>query len=147
MEQEANPWKAALRRFQGNNYGRLFPDDEFGRVLDPVNASSVRGTRYVLETLWSAKAAVESTSDFAASCVRRAIALGHDTDTTPAVVARLQRERKRTTQTVLAEAHINGAFDPKPMSPDCPRTQHTTKEALWLSQSATTHHLSIALGG
>ena len=50
-------------------------------MLDQRNAASIRGTGYVLDTLWSAKTVVEGTSDFE-SCVRRAIALGHDTDTT-----------------------------------------------------------------
>ena len=84
LDQEANPWEAAVTRLHVNNHEELFPDDEVGVVLDPRNAASIRGTGYVLDTLWSAKAVVEGTSDFE-SCVRRAIALGHDTDTTAAV--------------------------------------------------------------
>ena len=84
LEEHPDPWSSGVSRFR--NYGGLdlFPDAEVQRVLDPSNAASVRGTGYVLDTLWSAKEAVEETSDFE-GCVRRAISLGNDTDTTAAV--------------------------------------------------------------
>lgn len=84
LEQEADPWSSAVSRFQNQGGLDLFPEAEVQRVLDPGNAASARGTGYVLDTLWSAKAAVECTIDFE-GCVRKAITLGHDTDTTSAV--------------------------------------------------------------
>ena len=60
------------------------PADQVDHVLDPVNANRARGSGYVVDTLWSSRHAVESTSDYEA-CVRRAIAFGHDTDTTATV--------------------------------------------------------------
>lgn len=61
-----------------------FPDEEVERVLDPVNASAVSGTGYVVDCLWSARQAMDRAVDFA-SAVRGAISLGNDTDTTAAV--------------------------------------------------------------
>ena len=57
---------------------------EMERVLDPANAERVQGSGYVVDSLWSARAAVLETSSFDA-CVRRAVALGNDTDTTAAI--------------------------------------------------------------
>jgi ADP-ribosyl-[dinitrogen reductase] hydrolase len=42
------------------------------------------GSGYVVDTIWSARAAVEGAGDYA-SAVRRAVAFGHDTDTTACV--------------------------------------------------------------
>lgn len=58
--------------------------DEVDTLFDPANAANTRGTGYVLDCLWSAKAAFEGSNDYE-SCVRAAIAFGHDTDTTAAV--------------------------------------------------------------
>lgn len=58
---------------------------ELELVLDPTHGRRPGGTGYVVDTLWSARQAFETTADYA-TCVRRAIAFGHDTDTT-AVVA------------------------------------------------------------
>lgn len=44
----------------------------------------VRGSGYVVDTLWSAKRCVEVSTTYE-DCVRHAIALGHDTDTTASV--------------------------------------------------------------
>jgi ADP-ribosylglycohydrolase len=60
------------------------PEDEIELVLNPDCRKNAGGTGYVVDTLWSARIAVEETSDYA-SCIRRAIAFGHDTDTTAAV--------------------------------------------------------------
>lgn len=84
LEEHPDPWSSAVSRFQNQGGLDLFPEAEVQRVLDPGNAASARGTGYVLDTLWSAKAAVECTIDFE-GCVRKAITLGHDTDTTSAV--------------------------------------------------------------
>lgn len=84
LEQAADPWSSAVSRFRDHGGLGLFPEAEVQRVLDPSNASSASGTGYVLDTLWSAKAAVEGTTSYEA-CVRHAITLGHDTDTTAAI--------------------------------------------------------------
>jgi len=59
-------------------------EEEIEFVFDPTWRKKARGTGYVVDTLWSARIAVEETGDYA-SCIRRAIAFGHDTDTTAAV--------------------------------------------------------------
>jgi hypothetical protein len=84
IEEEADPWASAIARFRASGSAALFPPDELSLVLDPRNATSARGTGYVVDTLWSAKAAVEDTASYEA-CVRHAITLGHDTDTSAAV--------------------------------------------------------------
>lgn len=84
LEEHADPWSSAVSRFQSQGGMELFPEAEVQLVLDPGNAASARGTGYVLDTLWSAKYAVEGTTSFE-GCVRRAIRLGQDTDTTAAV--------------------------------------------------------------
>ena len=53
-------------------------------VTAPENAATIHGSGYVLNTLWSARASVLVGTDYA-GCVRAAIALGHDTDTTACV--------------------------------------------------------------
>ncbi|KFN50782.1 ADP-ribosylglycohydrolase family protein [Arenimonas composti] len=53
-------------------------------ALHAGNADDARGTGFVIDTLWSAIHAVESTDGYEA-CVRRAIGFGHDTDTTACV--------------------------------------------------------------
>lgn len=78
------PWDSAEATIRSEASEGLFPLDEVDLVLDPSNANLARGTGYVVDTLWSAKAAVEETSSYEA-CVKRAIAYGHDTDTTAAV--------------------------------------------------------------
>ena len=60
------------------------PYEEIEFVLDPAWRAKAGGSGYVVDTLWSARIAVEETRDYA-SCIRRAIAFGHDTDTTAAV--------------------------------------------------------------
>jgi ADP-ribosylglycohydrolase len=59
-------------------------DEEIEFVLDSTWRSKATGSGYVVDTLWSARVALEESTDFA-TCVRRAIAFGHDTDTTAAV--------------------------------------------------------------
>lgn len=60
------------------------PYEEIEFVLDPAWRAKASGSGYVVDTLWSARIAIEETKDYA-SCIRRAIAFGHDTDTTAAV--------------------------------------------------------------
>ena len=79
-----NPWGVAegqLRQFAGP--GSVL-ETETETVLDSQNAMRVRGTGYVLDTLWSARIAVDEAESYE-QCVRRAIRFGHDTDTTAAV--------------------------------------------------------------
>ena len=83
LEGATSPWASAesgVREILGGDA----PADQLDHVLDPDNADRARGTGYVVDTLWSAKHAIESTCDYKA-CVRRAIAFGHDTDTTATV--------------------------------------------------------------
>ena len=84
LESAADPWDVAVARFLTNGGLDIFPSAEVALVLDPSNADVARGTGYVVDTLWSAKASVEATPDYE-SCLRHAIAFGHDTDTTAAV--------------------------------------------------------------
>lgn len=84
LAHEADPWSNAVSRFRSHGGLDLFPHSEVQLVLDPNNASSALGSGYVVDTLWSAKAAVEGTTSFEA-CVRHGVSLGHDTDTTAAV--------------------------------------------------------------
>ncbi len=83
LEGAADPWHEAVGRFAACG-ADLFPASQIALVLDPANAQQPLGTGYVVSTLWSAKAAIESTDNYE-DCVRRAIAFGHDTDTTAAV--------------------------------------------------------------
>ena len=84
LKEFAEPWLDAEARLC-NLASRLgLPDMELERVLDPGNAQAAYGSGYVLDTLWSAKSAVENARSYQ-DCVRSAIALGHDTDTTAAV--------------------------------------------------------------
>lgn len=80
----ADPWAWAVERL-AELAGEVGLDaDEVAKAVAPRNADSVGGSGYVLDTLWSARQAVLESNDYA-SCVRRAIALGHDTDTTACV--------------------------------------------------------------
>jgi ADP-ribosyl-[dinitrogen reductase] hydrolase len=83
LDRSTTPWQDAVARFTACA-DALFPPDEVALVLDPDNADKARGSGYVVDTLWSAKIAVETTGNYE-DCVRRAIAFGHDTDTTAAV--------------------------------------------------------------
>jgi len=60
------------------------PLEEIDLVLDPVHRQQIAGTGYVVDTLWSARHALDHAGDYAET-VRNAIALGNDTDTTAAV--------------------------------------------------------------
>lgn len=82
LQGRADAWDAAssqLRALADHGW-----QDELERVLASDNAMQVRGSGYVLDTLWSAKHCLDATDSFEAA-VRAAIALGHDTDTTAAV--------------------------------------------------------------
>lgn len=79
-------WAAATLREVGPHVG--LPAEEIDFVLSPSHRANAKGSGYVVDTLWSARIALETTDDYA-SAVRRAIAFGHDTDTTAAVTGGL----------------------------------------------------------
>ena len=84
LEGAAQPWAEAVARFHTHAGGDAFLKADVDHVLDVRHGDSARGSGYVVDSLWSAKTAVEQTTDYE-TCVRRAIAFGHDTDTTAAI--------------------------------------------------------------
>lgn len=80
----SSAWDAAALRLREIALALALPSAELDLILDPAQAKAVRGSGYVVDTLWSARAALDDGTDFEA-CVRNAILLGHDTDTTAAV--------------------------------------------------------------
>lgn len=83
------PWGVAASDLQAvASRSNLFPGDEVARLLEPSNAERIAGSGYVVDTLWSARHAFEGSKDFE-DCLRRAIALGNDTDTVAAVAGGL----------------------------------------------------------
>ncbi len=83
-----HPWELAATGMQALAMPDLFPENEVALLLDPRNVDRIAGSGYVVDTLWSARHAFEASNDFA-GCLRRAIALGHDTDTVAAVAGGL----------------------------------------------------------
>lgn len=79
---DAWDWAAGVLRREGSRAG--LPIDEIEHVLAPIHAKNTRGSGYVVDTLWTARAAVEASATYE-EAVRRAIAFGNDTDTTAAV--------------------------------------------------------------
>jgi ADP-ribosylglycohydrolase len=82
LEGNGSPWDSAADTLR--TLGAVFPVEEINLVLDEGNRERCGGSGYVLDCLWSARVAVESTRSYE-DCVRRAILFGHDTDTTAAV--------------------------------------------------------------
>ena len=83
----ADPFDAALGRARGLLGADPGLDDAFG-TLGAWRDRPPGGTGFVVDTLFSARHALEGAGDFEA-VVRRAILLGHDTDTTAAVAGGL----------------------------------------------------------
>ncbi|PRH81319.1 hypothetical protein C6N40_13260 [Arenimonas caeni] len=81
---QADAWAWADGRLRELGAAAGLPSNEIELVLDPAHAAKAGGTGYVVDCLWSARQAVETTGDFR-ECIRRAVAFGHDTDTTAAV--------------------------------------------------------------
>lgn len=79
---DAADWAAWVLRSQGPMAGLAAQSIE--AVLDPIHRAQPKGSGYVLDSLWSARAAFDAGSDYA-SVVRGAIAFGRDTDTTAAI--------------------------------------------------------------
>ena len=82
LERRSYPWESAAASLR--EMTNMFPAEEIELVLDPGNKGRARGTGYVVDCVWSARLAVEETTNYE-DCARRAIAFGHDTDTTAAV--------------------------------------------------------------
>lgn len=83
LQEHPDAWAAAVATVTG--FCRSQPEwltELQDRVL-PIGDYPIRGTGYVVDCLHSAKAAVEAPTY--EDCVRNAIALGHDTDTTACV--------------------------------------------------------------
>lgn len=93
LRQLAEPWVWADRRL--DEIYQNWPDERerqaLRRELDMLRsfskAEKPRGTGYVLDTIWSARKALEE--DSFGDVVRTAILFGHDTDTTAAVAGGL----------------------------------------------------------
>jgi ADP-ribosylglycohydrolase len=80
----------ALNRAEGE-LRRRFIDTEHGheaRLVLDARAQPPRGSGYVVDSLWSAIDCLLGTTDYE-SCVRRAIMLGNDTDTTACIAGGL----------------------------------------------------------
>jgi ADP-ribosylglycohydrolase len=80
----------ALNR-AGGELRRRFIDTEHGqevRLLLDARVQPPRGSGYVVDSLWSAIDCLLATTDYE-SCVRRAIMLGNDTDTTACIAGGL----------------------------------------------------------
>jgi ADP-ribosyl-[dinitrogen reductase] hydrolase len=67
-----------VRRFSRGEFA-----SELGLILD-AKGGPFRGSGYVVDCLWSAKDCLLTTHNYA-DCVRKAISLGNDTDTTACV--------------------------------------------------------------
>lgn len=77
-------WAAAEESLRRHAIESIFPVLEIDTVLDTRRAQQVGGSGYVVDTLWSARHALDRETNYA-DTVRAAIALGNDTDTTAAV--------------------------------------------------------------
>jgi ADP-ribosylglycohydrolase/protein-tyrosine phosphatase len=88
LNSTASSWDWAASRLRELGSRAALPADEIKRVLSPVHRESAKGSGYVVDTLWSARIALEESTDYSGA-VRRAIAFGHDTDTTAAVAGGL----------------------------------------------------------
>lgn len=90
MRGATNPWDEAiahLRDIYANNPEFRAHARELEIGILPFAAARPRGTGYVVDTLFSARAALEE-PDYVRA-VRRAVAFGHDTDTTACVTGGL----------------------------------------------------------
>ena len=80
----SSSWESAATTLKSLGASVGLPPAEIDLVLDPGHLQRVAGTGYVVDTLWSARYALDKAADYA-EAVRTAIALGNDTDTTAAV--------------------------------------------------------------
>ena len=93
LSKRSDPWESAdinlksiYLAWPNQEEGREFLD-ELQVLRDFPKRETPQGTGYVLDTIWSARYAVEA-STFQ-DVIRNAVALGHDTDTTAAVAGGL----------------------------------------------------------
>lgn len=84
LEREDDAWGSAEWRLRTIATSLELDARELEIVLDPANAARACGSGYVVDSLWSARHAFSTTTSFE-GCVRGAIALGYDTDTTAAI--------------------------------------------------------------
>lgn len=78
----AHAWEAADRTLRQRGPANDLDAGAIAHVL--TRPAHVGGSGYVVDSLWSARVAVEESDDYAAT-IRRAIAFGNDTDTTAAI--------------------------------------------------------------
>jgi ADP-ribosylglycohydrolase len=81
-------WDGAAARLSRCMDAHPHLSHEADYILAPARRSEVGGSGYVLDSLWSARHALEAGADYA-GVVRAAIALGHDTDTTACIAGGL----------------------------------------------------------
>jgi ADP-ribosylglycohydrolase len=81
---DTQAWSEAANILRELGPAAGLPMEEIELVLAPSQRQNAKGSGYVVDTLWSARVAVEGTAGYA-DAVRRAIAFGNDTDTTAAV--------------------------------------------------------------
>lgn len=81
---DMDAWAAAEDSLRRHADEATFPVLDIDIVLDARRAQQVGGSGYVVDTLWSARHALDRETNYA-DTVRAAIALGNDTDTTAAV--------------------------------------------------------------
>jgi ADP-ribosylglycohydrolase/protein-tyrosine phosphatase len=132
----ASPWDWAASRLHELGPRLGLPVEEIELVLSSANREAAKGSGYVVDTLWSARIALEESSDYAAA-VRRAIAFGNDTDTTAAVAGGLagirygmhgiplhwrQMLHGKELFRDLQRALITRVADGEPLNPDVVRT-------------------------
>ena len=82
LDGSGSPWQSAADALR--TVGADFPVEEINLILDEGNLERCGGAGYVVDCLWSARVAVDTTDSYE-ECIRRAIRFGHDTDTTAAV--------------------------------------------------------------
>lgn len=81
-------WQLAAQRLSRCMGAHPHLAHEVDFILAPARGEAIAGSGYVLDTLWSARHALDTGQDYA-GVVRAAIALGHDTDTTACVAGGL----------------------------------------------------------
>lgn len=77
-------WEKVAKILSHSGAEAGLPRDEIEHVLSKAHRPTAKGSGYVVDCLWSARIAMEESSDFE-SAVKRAIAFGNDTDTTACV--------------------------------------------------------------
>jgi ADP-ribosylglycohydrolase len=88
LEGSEDGWRHAVARMAQPGTSDAIDRAELAFVLDEGHRATAAGTGYVVDTLWSARLALERGATYEA-CVREAIRFGYDTDTTAAVAGGL----------------------------------------------------------